>query len=220
MPTWYPLPLYHPYYYPYAAYPSSGISLSWSAGSFGLSLFSYSPVYRTRYYDSWHCGGRGYSSIYYDGWRSGWYGGISYIYNPLPVYRTVYLYEPAPTVIQTETVYVNQPSTVTYATAQPAAATSQTFVQTNTEVPTTAWATAPSEERIEALPADYFSDGYSSETAFYDLPEDFALDLRLNYVSYAESLDPETIWLSYSGLDYWDTDTGLYNNAATATYGY
>ena len=106
-PSWYAPAWYSPAWY----YPASGFSFSWSNRRYGLSIWNSAPVYATPYYDSWVCGGWGFSSLYYSGWRSGWYGGVSYIYNPWPAYRTAYFYEPAPVV--TETVYVTQPATQT-----------------------------------------------------------------------------------------------------------
>ena len=106
-PSWYAPAWYGPAWY----YPASGFGFSWSNHRYGLSIWNSAPVYATPYYDSWVCGGWGFSSLYYSGWRSGWYGGVSYIYNPWPAYRTAYFYEPAPVV--TETVYVTQPATQT-----------------------------------------------------------------------------------------------------------
>ncbi len=108
-PGWYGPSWYGPAWY----YPASGFGFSWSNRRYGLSIWNSAPVYATPYYDSWVCGGWGFSSLYYSGWRSGWYGGISYIYNPWPVYRTAYFYEPAPVVTRTETVYVTQPAAQT-----------------------------------------------------------------------------------------------------------
>lgn len=221
-PLWSYRPYYHPYYYPhYYAYPSSGFGLSWSSGSFGLSLFSYAPSYSTVYYDSWHCGGWGYSRLYRGGWRSGWYGGISYIYNPWPVYSTCYFYEPAPTVISTETVYVTQPAEVTYVTGQTAAPDSLYSAPASTEAEAAPQYSASAETLsmrtsldCAGQPPDF--DEYLYEAEYDYQPEDF--DLSLDHVSYAESLDPETIWLSYAGLDYWETDTGRYNSQSTAAY--
>ncbi len=100
-------------------YPA-GFGFTWNSGSFALSIATYAPVRTyTRYYDSWSCGGWGYTGVYYGGWRSGWYGGFSYVYNPWPVYRTYYLYDPEPLVIRSETVYVTQPTETVYVT-QPA----------------------------------------------------------------------------------------------------
>ena len=220
MPFWHPQPYFYPYYYPqYYAYPACGFGFSWSSGSFGLSLFSYTPAYSTFYYDSWHCGGWGYSRIYHDCWRSGWYGGISYIYNPWPVYRTIYLYDTAPAVINAETVYVTEPSNVVYNTAQPAS-------QTSVAAPAPAvWDSAPAEERAETLANRCFCrcgcNGqrpcvceYPCGSEYAWQPEDF--DLSLDYASYSETLDPETIWLSYANLDYLEADPRVFDRAATA----
>ena len=108
---WYTPGWHGPAWYGPVYYPASGFSFAWSNHRYGLSIWNSTPVYVTPYYDSWVCGGWGFSSLYYGGWRSGWYGGVSYIWNPWPVYRTVYLYDPVPVVTRTETVYVTQPAT-------------------------------------------------------------------------------------------------------------
>lgn len=223
-PLWSYRPYFHPYYYPhYYAHPYSGFGfgLSWSSGSFGLSLFSsYSPVYSTVYYDSWHCGGWGYSRLYHGGWRSGWYSGISYIYNPWPVYSACYLYDPAPTVISTETVYVNQPSEVTYVTSATAASDAPYSAPVNTEPAVAPQATAYTETPATRTPLDSDNQPGFGEYLYdmeYDYqPEDF--DLSQNFVSYTESLDPETIWLSYAGLDQSETAAEHYDSQSTAVY--
>ncbi|MDD4017076.1 MAG: hypothetical protein PHV28_03940, partial [Kiritimatiellae bacterium] len=132
-----------PMWYGPVVYPVSGFGFAWSNGHFGLSVGSYWPAYTyTPYYDSWYSGGRGYSSLYYGGWRHGWYGGFSYIYNPWPVYRTYYLYEPEPVVTRVETVYVTQPATTTYVEAAPAPATTVAYPSAPA-AETGAWESAP-----------------------------------------------------------------------------
>ncbi|HRT29575.1 MAG TPA: hypothetical protein P5527_07265 [Kiritimatiellia bacterium] len=159
-PSWYAPAWYSPAWY----YPASGFSFSWSNRRYGLSIWNSAPVYATPYYDSWVCGGWGFSSLYYGGWRSGWYGGVSYIYNPWPVYRTTYFYEPAPVV--TETVYVTQPAaqtTVVYEEPQtyatvPAAQTTvvyeepQTYAVATAASPNVSLQSAPASTTAPLLP--------------------------------------------------------------------
>jgi hypothetical protein len=59
-------------------------------------------------------------------------------------------------------------------------------------------------------------DEYLYDMEYNYHPEDF--DLSLNFVSYAESLDPETIWLSYAGLDHLETAAEHYDSQSTAVY--
>ena len=73
----------------------------------------------------------------------------------------------------------------------------------------------PAEEHVETPATSYlYEDPYGSDYTYQ--PEYY--DLSLDFVSYAEDLDPETIWLSYAGLDYWETDTNQYNRENTAAY--
>ena len=218
-PAWYCAPVY-------------GSGFAWSNGHVGFSFSSYWPTYyHTRYYDSWSCGGWGYSNLYYGGWRSGWYGGISYIYNPWPVYRTYYLYEPEPVVVRTETVYVNQPAPTSYVVESPA----PTAYAAETAVPATYAAAGPgtATQVIQAQPAAAPAVGMAAPsvaevpvepcfcpchcngqrpcTCAYPCGAEYAVDeetfdLSNVYESYAESLDPETIWSSYAGLDRWDAE--------------
>ena len=211
-----------PVYYGAPVYaPVTGFGVSWGHGSFGFSFSSYWPTYcHTRYYDSWHCGGWGYSNLYYDGWRHGWYGGVSYIYNPWPVYRTYYLYEPAP--VYSETVYVTQPAVATTVVATPATVTTaapQTTAPIITATPATAipevWEAAPAVQQVETVTEGCFCPCHcngqrpcicdypcGSEYAVKD--EDF--DLSLGFGSYAETLNAESIWTSYAGMDRWDPE--------------
>jgi len=191
--------------------PVTGFGISWSRGTFGVSFGSYYPVYsRTRYYDSWYGCGWNYSNLYYDGWRHGWYGGISYICNPWPVYRTYYLYEPAP--VYTETVYVTQPATAATIIAPPA-----TVAASVPSAPATADASenASPAQQIETDTEGCFCpchcNGQRPCTCDYPCGSEYAVNaedfnLRLGYESYAESLNAETIWASYAGLDRWDPD--------------
>jgi hypothetical protein len=233
-----------PVWYGPVAYPVSGFGFSYSSSSWGLSFssYSYAPAYsHTRYYDSWHCGGWGYSGVYYGGWRHGWYGGFSYVYNPWPVYRTYYLYDPYPV---TETVYVTQPATTTYVVQAPAP-TATTVVEaapvTASVYPTVAapqavqsapatepvaWEVAPAVDRVENAAAGCLCpchcNGQRPCICAYPCGAEYAIesesfDLSDSYLSYAESLDPETIWTSYAGLDRWDPETQGLSYEATAS---
>lgn len=210
-----------PVWYSQSVYPASGFGFSWSSRSLGLSFYSHTPTYAyTRYYNSWHCGGLGYSSVYYGGWRSGWYGGFSYVYNPWPVYRTYYLHDPYPVVTRTETVYITQPATTTYIVQEQAPSVTTAVTQ-----PPSLAATIP-QERAEpsdgcfcachcnnrqACTCDY---PCGAEQAV--VPEAFSLSL--SYVSYAVTLNPETIWASYAGLDRWDSDVTVTEFAVSADH--
>jgi hypothetical protein len=208
-PAWYSPAWYAPVY----AYPGSGFSIGWSSRHWGFSFNSYWPAYTasyyaTPYYDTWTGGGWGYTSVYSGGWRSGWYGGFSYIYNPWPVYRTYYFYDTEPVVTSTETVYVTQPATQTtyvynaptdVATAQPAETA-------------TRWYAASAAAQVETEVAGCFCpchcNGQRPCTCDYPCGAEYALhvddlDLSLSYQSYAETLNPETIWGSYAGFDKW-----------------
>ena len=223
--NFYPRPAYYGYYGPTASrvrispwlslapiwwgpvlYPS-GFGISWSSGSFGLSFSTsaYSPFYAHRpYYDSWYYNGWGYSSAYYGGWSRGWYGGFSYVYNPWPVYRTHYLYSP-PTLVY-ETAYSQPPAqTVVYQTVQ------------HLDQPLTV-ASTPVTAVPPAQHAHAEQEGYRCSCACgcngqvpctceypcgseYDDDETQAYLLSNSFVSYAVSLNPETIWASYAGFD-------------------
>jgi hypothetical protein len=197
-------------------YPAgNSFGFSWSNGSFGLSFASYSPsyAYSTRYYDSWSCGGWGYSRVYYGGWHNNWYGGFSYVYNPWPVYRTCYLYEPEPLVIPAEPLYVAQPATTTYIVQsaaaaprvqQPAAAVAEA------PQPQAVWEDAPAVDRAETLATSCFCschcNGQRPCTCDYPCGSEYAVvadqfNLSVTYSPYAELLNPEVIWSSYAGLD-------------------
>lgn len=217
-----------PMWYGPVVYPVSGFGFAWSNGHFGLSVGSYWPAYTyTPYYDSWYSGGRGYSSLYYGGWRHGWYGGFSYIYNPWPVYRTYYLYEPEPVVTRVETVYVTQPATTTYVEAAPAPATTVAYPSAPA-AETGAWESAPAVDRVETITSACFCschcNGQRPCTCDYPCGSEYAydanaFDLSLDYTSYSESLDPETIWSSYAGFDRYETDPEPFLYEATVQNG-
>ena len=217
-----------PMWYGPVVYPVSGFGFAWGNGHFGLSVGSYWPAYPcTPYYDSWYSGGWGYSSLYYGGWRHGWYGGFSYIYNPWPVYRTYYLYEPEPVVTRVETVYVTQPATTTYVEAAPAPATTAAYPSAPAGE-TGAWGSAPAVDRVETAASTCFCschcNGQRPCTCDYPCGAEYAydanaFDLSLDYTSYSESLDPETIWSSYAGFDRYETDPEPFLYEATAQNG-
>jgi len=250
---WYTPGWYGPAWYGPAYYPASGFSFSWSNRRYGLSVWNSAPVYATPYYDSWSCGGWGFSSLYYGGWHSGWYGGVSYIYNPWPVYRTTYFYDPAPVVTRTETVYVTQPAaqtTVIYeepqtayapAPAAPLNAYAQSVPVSTTapllpqpvaapaiEPDNTLWDAAPAVTAVDAAAIGCFCpchcNGQRPCICAYPCGAEYAVareefDLRLSFASYADTLDPETIWVAYAGLDRvaaLDGDTLYADSAATA----
>jgi hypothetical protein len=204
----------HIAYRPVPVYAASGMSFFWSSGAFALSFGAYSwPSYGytcTRYYDSWHSGHWEYSNLYLGGWRSGWYGGFSYIHNPWPVYRTYYFYDPAPVVTRVETVYVEQAAPTATAAAETTSVLAAPPAAAPTEESAGAWAEAPAAERVEAQSHRCFCACGCNGTrpCLCDYPcgaeyEDLTTrtDLRLGYVSYADSLNPEVIWASYANLD-------------------
>lgn len=224
-------------------YPA-GFGLTWYSGDFALSIATYAPAYSyTRYYDSWHCGGWGYSSVYYGGWRSSWYGGFSYVYNPWPVYRTYYLYDPYPvqtvyvtqpaeTVYVTQpassTVYVNQPATTTVMSEQPAPEANTAYAAAPAAASPSAWEAAPAVEQSETAATTCFCpcrcNGQRPCTCSYPCGAEYALgdeefDLSRGFASYSDTMSPEVIWSSYAGLDRWDTDSEAYDRGAIATLG-
>ena len=247
---WYTPGWYGPAWYGPVYYPASGFSFSWSNRRYGLSIWNSGPVYATPYYDSWNCGGWGFSSLYYGGWHSGWYGGVSYIYNPWPVYRATYFYDPVPVVTRTETVYVTQPATQTtvvyeepqtYASAPaaplsayPTASTTAPLLPQTVAAPAiqpedTMWDAAPAVARIDTETIGCFCschcNGQRPCICAYPCGAEYAIvreefDLGLSFASYADTLDPETIWGSYAGFDRWATldDGTLYADSAAAAY--
>ncbi len=226
-----------------AAYPGIGLGFAWGNGHTAFAFGSYCPTYYypTRYYDSWYCGGWGYSNLYYDGCRDGWYGGLSYIYNPWPVYRTYYyepapvvVYEPAPVVIRTETVYTTPPpATTSYVTESPAPPTYTVTspapppIVQNVQTPPQVVQGAPALPSTETVVAERCfcrcqcnrqrpcTCEYPCGAEFTDVGEIF--DLSNGYESYAVSLNPETIWSSYAGLDRWDTESDSRLGEATVS---
>ncbi|MDD2599233.1 MAG: hypothetical protein PHO37_08420 [Kiritimatiellae bacterium] len=218
-------PVVYPSFYDYGYRSGFSLGFSWSSGSSWLSFSSSSPVYynyHTPYYSSAYYGGSGYSSMYYGGWRSGWYGGFSYVYNPWPVYRTYYLYEPTPLVIQ-QPVIIQQEAVVQY--ERPLEKyTSEVQVQPVTYISQQNPGQIVIEERTTIRDADqpieypaaepeYPADepvAYNPEYAADDLYDEYFYageymreEFTLIFSSYATSLNPETIWISYAGLDRW-----------------
>ena len=207
-------------------YPA-GFGLTWHSGSFALSIATYAPVASyTRYYDSW-CGGVGYAGVYYGGWSSGWYGGFSYVYNPWPVYRTYYLYEPALTVTRTETVYVTQPAETVYV-AQPPAATTTAAAEPPAAAPAAGPATgeatpAGAEAEASTCLCTCRCNGQRLCVCSYPCGAEYAfgeqeLNLGVAYTPYSVALNPETIWLSYAGLDRWDASAEAFPLEADGTF--
>ena len=247
---WYTPGWYGPAWYGPVYYPASGFSFSWSNRRYGLSIWNSGPVYATPYYDSWNCGGWGFSSLYYGGWHSGWYGGVSYIYNPWPVYRATYFYDPVPVVTRTETVYVTQPAAQTsviyeepqtYASAPaaplsayPAASTTapllpQPVAAPATQPENTMWDAAPAVARTDTETIGCFCschcNGQRPCICAYPCGAEYAIvreafDLSLSFASYADTLDPETIWGAYAGFDRWAAleDDTLYADSAAPAY--
>jgi hypothetical protein len=210
--AWYTPGWYGPSWYAPVYSPASFTSFGWSNRHWGFSFSSYWPVHATPYYDTWTCGGWSYTGIYSGGWRSGWYGGFSYIYNPWPVYRSYYFYDPVPVVTRTETVYVTQPAAQTTVVYEPTSYATASAAPAQQAETATLWDAAPAAEQVEAETAGCFCPcrcngqraclcAYPCGAEYAMLAEDF--DLSTAYRSYAETLEPETIWESYAGLDRW-----------------
>jgi len=233
-PSYYRHPdVYRPVWWNPVVYPVVGFGLTWgSGGCYAFTSSSCSPAYAYSYsympyYDSWHYGRQGCSSVYYGGWRQGWYGGFSYVYNPWPVYSTYYFEDTPQVVTQTETVYVTQPAVTTTPTPAPEAlavpqetAPSVSYpppVPTS-EAPVAAMAqTAVSnnapEVAVQAPAANGAQrDDGSADYVYETTAEDFALD----FASYAETLNAEMIWSSYAGFDRPDAGAELHLNSETA----
>lgn len=204
-------------WYPVIA-PAAGFSFFWHSGPSYVSVYSYSywntPVYTcTPYYDSWSCGGWGYSNVYYDGWHHGWYSGVTYIYNPWPVYYTCYFYDPAPTVVYevpaTSSPVVAAPASnaaVSVTAALPASGTtaprSESVAAAQAAVPVTVQV----ENRVFGCSCPCHCDGVRPCVCAYPCGAEYEItaahfDLGRSFASYAETLDRETIWASYNGLD-------------------
>ena len=203
--AWYTPGWYGPSWYTPIYYPASFTSFGWSSRNWLFSFNSYWPAYSTPYYDSWSYGGWGYSRVYSGCWRSGWYGGFSYVHNPWSAYRSAYFYDPVPVVTRTETIYVTQPSTTTIIYEQ------APYAQPDT-APATLWDAAPAVEQIDTAAIGCFCacrcNGRHACICDYPCGAEYTMraedtDLGISYESYADMLDPETIWESYLGLDRW-----------------
>jgi len=127
-------------------------------------------------------------------------------------------------VTRVETVYVTQPATTTYVETAPAPATTAAYPSASTGE-TGAWAAAPATARVETVTSTCFCSCHCNgqRPCICDYPcgseyayDADAFDLSLTYTSYSESLDPETIWSSYAGLDRYETDTEPFLYEATA----
>lgn len=207
---------YRPWRYP-VVYPI-GWGLTWSTRSFFASFSAayYAPVFTcadysyTPCYTRWHNGYYGSSYAYYGGWRHGWYGGFSYVCNPWPVYSTYYFCDPPAVVTRSETVYVTQPAVA----AAPIAEAAPTEVAAppafaDPAVSNVTAAVASQDIPADQAPADLWGD-YGTES------DDFTLD----FVSYAETMNAEKIWASYSELnrsDPYDEDANLNDETAALT---
>ncbi len=193
------------------AYPA-GLGFTWWNSNFAISFSTYGPVHYshyTPYYNSWYYGGYGYSSVYYGGWRSGWYGGLSYVFNPWPVYRTYYLYEPEPIVIR-QPVIVQQQVIVREASPTVAATTAVRAAPVSYAAAGYPPGHIVVEERttIRAGGENFSAAGFDPEYVYEDQFDPFYYDgdsldieFQIGFASYAASLNPESIWISYSGLD-------------------
>ena len=190
-------------------YPSASYVTTWHGGYASVSIAA--PVYNTYrpYYcntgtihDGWH-----YSSAYYGGWRNNWYGGFSYSFNPMPVYRTYYLYEEPQTVViqqpEQQVVYANPPAqqVATVSESTPATTPPPPPILETLTVAKQSSETAPEPRcfcacrcngRVPCI-CEY---ACGSEFAYY--PEEYTLK---GFTSYSKSLNPELIWSSYAGLD-------------------
>ena len=194
-------------------YPASGFGFTWWDNNFAISFSSYSPVrynYHTPYYNSWYYGGCGYSSVYYGGWRRGWYGGLSYVCNPWPVYRTYYLYEPEPIVIEQpvvirqEVIVEQEPAPVTETTVIQAAPISYASGYPSDYMVVEERTTISQVTDTEDFNAAEFDPEYIYEDQFDPFYYDGEMldeELQIGFSSYASSLNPESIWLSYAQLD-------------------
>ncbi len=192
-------------------YPA-GFGITWWSKRFTLSFSTYSPVYygcHTPYYNSWYYGGYGYSSLYYGGWRSGWYGGLSYVCNPWPVYRTYYFHDPEPVIIERPVIVQNE---IIIEKAQPIVITNSSTVESSSVSNTSPYPDDHIivEERttIRSSPEEIASAGIDPEYIYEDRFDPYYYDgdyladeLRIGFASYADTLNPESIWLSYAGLD-------------------
>ena len=208
--------LFAPVYVAPFGYSHVSYSTAWHGGSVTVSVGGpaysyYRPYYRPYYcntgyiHDGWY-----HSSAYYGGWRCNWYGGFSYMFNPMPVYRSYYLYEEPQTIMieqpAPQVVYVNQPvqQVVEHVQQAPAIPASET-PQLQTALPVTTEAqTAQAQEDANCFCACKCNGRvpciceYACGSEFAYSPDDYTLK---GFASYSESLNAELIWSSYAGLD-------------------
>jgi hypothetical protein len=133
------------------------------------------------------------------------------MFNPMPVYRTYYLYEEPQTIViekpAPQVVYVNQPAQqavvqVQQAPALPASETPQ--LQAAIPSVTAEAQTAPAQENAQCFCACKCNGRvacicqYPCGSEFAYAPDEYTLK---GFASYAESLNNELIWSSYAGLD-------------------
>ncbi len=210
-------PLFAPVYVGPFGYSHVSYSTAWHGGGVTVSVGGpaysyYRPYYRPYYcntgyiHDGWY-----HSSAYYGGWRGNWYGGFSYMFNPMPVYRSYYLYEEPQTIVieqpAPQVVYVNQPAqqVVEHVQQTPAIPASET-PQLQAALPSvTAEAqTAQPQENAHCFCACKCNGRvpciceYACGSEFAYSPDDYTLK---GFASYSESLNAELIWSSYAGLD-------------------
>jgi hypothetical protein len=207
-PAWHG-PVVYPSCYRYGYSSSFSIGFNGNWGSAHIS----SSRYYTPYYNSYHNRSYGYSSVYYGGWRNNWYGGISYACNPWPVYRTYYLYEPEPIIIEKpviirqEVIVENdQPYEVSTSELQVAPITySSKYTPDHIVIEEHSIIKEANEQLgyeeynpIEHDPEYIYDDQF---VEYYYEGDYLGDEFTLEFASYASSLNPESIWVSYSRLD-------------------
>lgn len=192
-------------------HPDGGSVIVVASGFRGPAFWG-PPAYpcQTPYYDSWACGGPDFLNVFHGGWRHGGYGGFSYIYNPWPVYSTCYFYGTEYVESPSQTVYVTEPAITLYAEGTPATSSQTAVSGSAAQAETTVWDVAPATERIDTTATRCYCpcqcNGLQACVCDYPCGSEYAVDatafdLGTVFESYAESLDPETIWSSYAGLD-------------------
>ncbi|MFO7936603.1 MAG: hypothetical protein R6V06_03235 [Kiritimatiellia bacterium] len=185
------------------SYPAS-YGFTWRGGGiFSVSFVSHSPFYynyHTPYYNSW----------YYSGWRHGWYGGLSYVCNPWPVYRTCYFYDADPVIIEKPVLITEEnelapaESTTTEIQTAPADGTSgypdnYVVVEERTTIRSASARETEQHSANAGFDPDYiYEDQF--DPFYYNgvIPDE---EFRIAFSSYASTLNPESIWISYAGLN-------------------
>jgi hypothetical protein len=133
------------------------------------------------------------------------------MFNPMPVYRTYYLYEEPQTIVieqpAPQVVYVNQPAQQVVEYVQQAPATPASEVpQLQAALPTVTAEeqTAQVQEDVPCFCACKCNGRvpcicqYPCGSEFAYSPDEYTLK---GFSSYSESLSAELIWSSYAGLD-------------------